>query len=291
LKAEQQEMLKWVPPSVASMERVFGLYQMLLIPEVHGAERIPALPHGNQPLLFVCNHALGGIEMPIFILQIYKKTGIFVRGLSDHIHFAVPVWENILRYFGAIDGTREHCEFLMSERHPLLVYPGGGQEVFKKKTDKPYSLLWKERTGFAKLAISHNYTIIPCCTVGTEDMLGILQDVPVGWFRKDFSIPIITPPPPNKVQKIYIWFGDPISTEKYGKNTDQKNAEELRDVTRDAILRGISEMQERQKQDPERFFREKVAGQIKHLQEQLAKQFYDKLDVLYSQKNTKSKDQ
>jgi hypothetical protein len=34
----------------------------------------------------------------------------------------------------------------------VLVYPGGGREVAKRKGEK-YQLLWKERVGFARLAI------------------------------------------------------------------------------------------------------------------------------------------
>jgi len=140
--------------------------------------------------------------------------------------------------------------------------------------------MWKQRVGFAKLAIQHRYTIVPCCTVGTEDMLSILQDIPLGWFRKDMSLPIIKPPPPNKLQKVYIWFGEPIPTGKYNGEAD-KYAEEVRDLTRDSILKGIAEMQERQKNDPERYLRNKVAAQIRSLQEQLTSQFYDKLGGVY----------
>ena len=35
----------------------------------------------------------------------------------------------------------------MENGEPVLVYPGGGHEVLKKKTDKKYGLMWKKRAG------------------------------------------------------------------------------------------------------------------------------------------------
>ena len=34
------------------------------------------------------------------------------------------------------------------------------------------------------MAIKHGYTLVPCCGVGTEDMLETLVDIPAGWLRK-----------------------------------------------------------------------------------------------------------
>ena len=108
----------------------------------------------------------------------------------------------MVKVLGAVDGTREVCDLLMEAEKPILVYPGGAYEAFKKKTDKKYELLWKDRLGFARMAIKHAYTIIPCCAVGSEDLLEIVQDIPVEWLRAGHSIPVIKPPSPNQLQKV-----------------------------------------------------------------------------------------
>lgn len=37
----------------------------------------------------------------------------------------------------------------------VLVYPGGAAEIFKPKTAMKYELMWKERLGFARMAIKN----------------------------------------------------------------------------------------------------------------------------------------
>ena len=65
--------------------------------------------------------------------------------------------------------------------------------------------MWKERLGFARMAIKHRYPIIPCAAVGTEDMMETILDIPVEFARKGQYIPIALPN--GKVQKVYFWFG------------------------------------------------------------------------------------
>ena len=57
----------------------------------------------------------------------------------------------------------------------ILVYPGGGREVAKRKGES-YKLIWKERMGFARLAIEHGYTIVPFAAVGAEEAVDIVLD-------------------------------------------------------------------------------------------------------------------
>ena len=93
----------------------------------------------------------------------------------------------------------------------LTRYPGGAHEVFKSKSVPKYGLQWKDRRGFARMAIKHGYAIVPCCCVGSEDFLEIAHDVDMGWVRRGLSIPLIKPDI-RKMQKLYYWFGEPIET-------------------------------------------------------------------------------
>jgi len=56
----------------------------------------------------------------------------------------------------------------MGERATVLVFPGGAPEVNKRRGEK-YQLMWKERIGFARLAIQYSYPIVPFAAVGAEE--------------------------------------------------------------------------------------------------------------------------
>jgi len=143
----------------------------------------------------------------------------------------------------------------MAAGQSLLVYPGGAHEVFKGKGDAKYGLQWKERLGFARLAVAHRYAIVPCCCVGAEDMLEIARDVPLGWLRKGLSLPLIKPPHPRRLQKLYYWFGAPVETAQYDggdQGADTAVATAVRDATRTAVNEGIRLMRARQAEDPDR---------------------------------------
>jgi 1-acyl-sn-glycerol-3-phosphate acyltransferase len=65
----------------------------------------------------------------------------------------------------------------MEAKQNILIYPGGGQEVLKHSSVLKYPLLWKEHLGFARLAIKHGYPIVPCASVGMEDMIDIVANI------------------------------------------------------------------------------------------------------------------
>merc|ERR1712150_286337 len=210
------------------------------------------------------NHSLMGLEMPSFVTGLHDKTGVWVRGLADHFHFASPHGK-FLKAFGAVDGTRANVNSLIKDGHDILVYPGGGQEVLKHSSVPKYSLMWKERLGFARLAIKHGYQIIPCASVGVEDMLNVVADINVTNIRKDQFIPVVSFAP-QRLQKIYFWVGKPISTAEY--NGDWKNdnfARQVRDAAKSSIESGIQSLLKRQSSDPDRFLMNQLINPFKNI--------------------------
>lgn len=112
--------------------------------------------------------------------------------------------------------------------------------------------MWKGRLGFARMAIKHKYPIIPCAAVGTEDMLETIMDIPIEFARKGQYIPIAFPN--GKVQKVYFWFGEPITTSEYnGDYQKTEYAREVRDKVKAAVEAGMKQLQERQETDPDRY--------------------------------------
>jgi len=140
-------------------------------PKLYGVEQIP-----ERGALFVGNHTLFGvIDVPFMGTQLWRRRGIRLRGLGDHGHYAIPVWRNLLERAGMVRGTRDNTRALMRDGQHILVFPGGTGEVFHGRGQE-YQLLWKERVGFARLAIEFGYPIVPFAAVGVEEMFDIVAD-------------------------------------------------------------------------------------------------------------------
>ncbi|MBZ2187914.1 acyltransferase family protein [Alcanivorax sp. JB21] len=162
----------FVPPPERLLRRLMAPSRWYFSPQISGTEHVnPA-----RPALFVGNHALFGIiDSPLFVSALYRQTGVYPRSLGDHFHFRTPGWGRLLTHFGAVPGTRENCHALMAARQHVLVFPGGAREVAKRR-DEINRLVWKKRTGFAYMAISHGYDIIPFASVGCDEAFDILYD-------------------------------------------------------------------------------------------------------------------
>ena len=236
----------------------------VLRPHFQGLDRVP----DDRPLLFVGNHTLYGVlDIAFFWAELYEKRGIFLRGLGDHLHFKVPGWRDLLTSLGAVDGTRENCARLMREGEAVLVFPGGGREVAKRKGER-YKLVWKDRLGFVRLAAEHGATIVPFASVGVEDALDVVLDAdeimasPLGALlrrarvREEVILPIakgVGPTPIPRPERLYFQLRDPISTASLrGRHDDDDAMRALRDTVQRAVETGIDELSRFRETDPER---------------------------------------
>lgn len=252
----RHDICNFTPPTKSVMDALLTPYKPFVAVESTGLNRIPS----NTPHLFVSNHSLYGIEMPLLVNELYQHKDTFPRGLADHVHFAT-LNGPIIRAFGAVDGTKENVDALMEKGESVLVYPGGGHEVLKHSKVPRYELMWKQRVGFARCAIKHGYPILPCACVGTEDMFESVCDIPVGY--RGLVAPISVTKP-SKLQKVYFWFGAPIETKQYnGEYTNDEYAKEVRDKAKMAIEAGIKELKEKQASDPERYTVDQYKSKIR----------------------------
>lgn len=271
----QEEVAEYVPPSASLMWRLSTLQRLYFNPQFSGLENI----NPDKPALYVANHSIYGlIDSPVMATGIYKETGVFLRGLGDKAHFQIPGWGRLLKSFGAVEGTRENCRELMRQGEHVLVYPGGGREVAKRKGEE-YKLTWKQRTGFARMAIEAGYDIIPIAAVGPDEMYDIIWDAddimasPLGkLFNKlglddrdgllregDLIMPIgkglgFTGLP--KPETFYFRIGSPIDTQRFAdKEDDEASLFALREEVSDAIYRLMDEAMAERDQNKTSFIR------------------------------------
>jgi 1-acyl-sn-glycerol-3-phosphate acyltransferase len=251
-------------PSGSTIDRLVGLlepFSRVLQPKLYGVEHLPA-----DGSLMVGNHTIYGLlDLPFMMAEVWKRRGLVIRGLGEHAHYAVPIWRELLSAGGMVRGTRENVRALMRERQTILVFPGGSREVNKRRGQQ-YQLLWRERIGFARLAIESGYPVVPFAAVGAEEMLDVIvdQETPVygqfaALYEKLMGFP--TPPivrgvgllPIPRPERLYFWIGEPIDTARFGgRYGDTAAACELRDEVKRAVLLGIQFLRDERDLDPNR---------------------------------------
>ncbi len=251
-------------PPQKQLERAMALlepWRKLVAPKFLGMDLLPT----ERPLLFVGNHTLYGVlDIGLLWRELLLKHDIFLRGLADHAHFKIPFWRDLMAVWGAVDGTRENCAALMAAGETILVFPGGAREVAKRRGEE-YRLIWKERMGFARMAIAHQCTIVPFASVGVDDAFEIVLDAndvlasPIGALlrkldvREDFILPLargLGPMMLPRAERFYFEILPPIETRGLADTED--DARVLRDRVRDSIQAGLDHLLSVRERDPKR---------------------------------------
>ncbi|PTQ89759.1 lysophospholipid acyltransferase family protein [Agitococcus lubricus] len=257
--------LTFIPPQLKYLQAQLWLQKAWFDPVFVGLDNLDS----TKPALYVGNHTLyGTLDGPLMVLGLLQHKGIFLRSLGDYIHFRIPLWRDVLWQNGCVAGTPENCRLLMEAKEHILVYPGGGREVMKNKGEQ-YQLVWKERTGFARMAMEQGYDIIPFAAVGADDAFDIhydaqdFQQSALGrWLTKtglsakyfrhgDNFMPITTgvgllPRP----EKFYFAFGERINTQHWQVQADNKAAQwQVRTQVEDAIYGMMADLFKRREQD------------------------------------------
>jgi len=166
-----EKVLAWEQPSKEATERFLSLFRFYFSPTFHGTEHLDA----SQPTLYVANHSRYSLADPVLMIGIYDTLGDVPRGLADRLHYKVPLFRDFLTSLGAVIGDPDLTRGLMRDGQSIVVFPGGGREVMKKR-DENYRLVWKARVGFVRLAVEMNYTITPVGVAGGDDCFDVIAD-------------------------------------------------------------------------------------------------------------------
>lgn len=250
--------------AVPLMKERFRLGYAYFNPLVFGLDQLDL----SRPALFVGNHTLYGVlDVPFIISEIYQQHQVVVRSLGDSFHFRVPLWRDMLTAYGMVLGNPANCTALMQQGESVLVFPGGAREVMRRRDEK-YSLIWKRRTGFARMAIQNGYDIIPFASVGADDCFDILYDADdlqrsnmlrpllgqksvARIFRNgDVLPPMVRGLGPTllpRPQRFYFSFGQRISSAEFGAGEDDLWA--LREQVAERIEMQITSLLDYREQD------------------------------------------
>lgn len=120
---------------------------ILLGYEVVGIENIPM----DSPVLFIYYHGAVPIDLYYFIAKIVLLNSKVIHTVADNFLFKVPGFAIICHVMKLIPGTIQTCSAILKEGNMLAISPGGVYEA--QFGDSYYQLLWKNRMGFAKVAL------------------------------------------------------------------------------------------------------------------------------------------
>jgi len=116
---------------------------------VHGLELLPT----SGPALIVINHTMATYDALLLLDAIFEKRQRLIRFLSHRIWFQIPGLEKIANACGAVEAHWNTSHELVKNGELLVVAPGGLREALKPSSLK-YKLLWQDRMGFARFAVS-----------------------------------------------------------------------------------------------------------------------------------------
>jgi 1-acyl-sn-glycerol-3-phosphate acyltransferase len=268
------------PPSAAGFaaaEALLAPWRVLTDPRFDGHENLPA----DGRYVLVGNHTtLGLFDVPFLVLDIHRRTGVLVRSLGERQHFRVPIWRDLLAHFGTIDGTRENTRRLLAAGEAVLVFPGGGREVARHRGDH-YPLVWRERIGFARLALEFGYPVVPFSMIGVDDMWDVVVDADDALYAParalarrldvdpELLFPVVRglgPTPLPRPQRIYGRLAEQIDARQFGSSwNDDAAARALRDEVKRAVRRGIESLRDERKRDPARKLGPRLRGEVRRL--------------------------
>lgn len=254
--------------AIAPIVKILSPLRQLIRPKFYGIEQVP-----EHRALLVGNHTLYGVLDILLLYAELCESEIVPRALADHAHFRVPGIRQLMTAGGAVPGTRANTRELMGRGELILVFPGGGREVTKRKGEQ-YQLIWKNRLGFAKMAIENGYPIVPFASVGTEHSMDIVMDADnplMAPARALFKAVLGTPDTPPIVrgigltpiprpERLYYWFGEPIPTDSYGGVADEANSRAVRSRTSSAVEAGIEFLLAERERDPGRSVVNRLLG-------------------------------
>ncbi|PLW70569.1 lysophospholipid acyltransferase family protein [Pseudohalioglobus lutimaris] len=242
-------------PNEKMFAQLYRLIQFYFRPTVVGLENIP-----DEPTLFIGNHAMFGLDGLILMPTVYAETGRFLRAMGDKAWFQTPTGMKMADG-GMVLGNPQVCSALMENGHDLLVFPGGAGEANKTAGEK-YTLKWRERYGFVRMAAQHGYNITPFGTVGPDDwwdhaMEGeeLLNSKLVKLLQKRGIVgdirPDLVPPIPRglfntllpKPEPCYLAFGEPIEVpDCTGKAVSKRIQSSVREATAASIEGLVADM-------------------------------------------------
>ena len=266
--AEELEAIMNQPHRVRALKQLLGnigdglnplvdLYR----PYVDGLANLPR----DGRFLLVGNHTQSGLEVFLTSYYLRRELGVRVRPLAERgMGEARGFARDLIAAYGGVVGHPDSARELMRHNETVLVFPGGGREIAKFKGEE-YRLRWEGRSGFARVAIESNYPIVPVALVGGDDVYQSLFARDSTWGRlsrsiskrlsgrADMTMPLMRGVGPTLIprpQRMYLSFGEPISTTKPARKNATTWLDTVRAATKKSLENLLADLQAVRSEDP-----------------------------------------
>lgn len=227
-------------------------------PVLTGAENI-----SDGPVLFIANHATMAVDVGVAQPMLSDACDRVVRGMNDRMFYKNPrVRKWMINSAGGVMGHPDIGAALFEAGKDVLVFPGGAHEA-NKSLDLRYTVQWKQRTGFVRLAAQHGVPIVPVGIVGPDEWYGRYMDrdevrgsvlgrmlVRAGVSEEYLNSDALPPIPRGfmgtmlpKPKRVFMHIAEPISTERFkGKKISQADQNKVRDQAKASLEDAIEQM-------------------------------------------------
>ncbi len=225
---------------------------------------LAGLPRDGRFLL-VGNHTQSGAEVFLISYYLRRELGVWVRPLAERgMGQARGFAKDLIAAYGGVVGHPDTARELMRHNETVLVFPGGGREIGKFRGEE-YRLRWDGRSGFARVAIESNYPIVPIALVGGDDVYQSLFARDSAWGRLsrsigervsgrgDVTMPLVRGIGPTLIprpQRMYLAFGEPISTARPAGKNAATWLQAVREATKQSLEQTLADLQVVRAEDP-----------------------------------------
>ncbi len=193
------------------------LYHKYFRVTVDGIDRIPA----EGPVIIVANHSG---QLPIdglligFALASRSRRPRLPRAMIDRFSPTMPYLGNLLNRLGGVPDDPVSCARLLANGEAIIIFPEG-----VRGAGKPYRERYQLKrfsTGFMRLAMEHNATIVPVGVIGCEETIPSLTNIAplarlLGLPYFPLAAPVILP------AKVNLLVGDPLEFNQVAHSEQQ----------------------------------------------------------------------
>lgn len=132
--------------------------------EVVGMENIP----DSGPALIVYYHGALPVDYYFLVASVLLEKRRTIHSVVDRFLFKVPGLGSVLSVFQCTPGTVESCSVDLRGGHLLGLAPGGVFEA-QFSDHHTYSTMWRNRTGFARIALGAKVPVVPVFTQNVRE--------------------------------------------------------------------------------------------------------------------------
>ena len=154
----------------------------------HQVVNLAAVPDQGSVLL-AANHSLATYDIVLLMTAIYERTDRISRPLVDRLFFRIPFAGEVVRAFGALEGSPENAAKLLKNGEIITVAPGGMREALKPSSEK-YQIKWEGRYGFIKLAMKTKTPIVLAACPKADNIYNVAPSALTDWAYKRFRVPV-----------------------------------------------------------------------------------------------------